>query len=78
MGTVLHIRLQAEEWSLHKILSLSQHVCVAQSVEQPTHDFSSGHEPRVVGQSHASGSMLTECEDSLSLCPSLLLALSLK
>ena len=32
---------------------------VAQSVERPTLDFSSGHDPRVVGLSPRSGSMLS-------------------
>ena len=32
---------------------------VAQSVERPTLDFGSGHDPRVVGSSPASGSVLS-------------------
>ena len=44
----------------------------AQSVERPTLDLSSGHDPRVVGSSLASGSALSvePAWDSLSLCPS--------
>ena len=34
-------------------------VWVAKSVERPTLDFSSGHDPRAVGSSSASGSALS-------------------
>ena len=45
---------------------------VAQSFQQLTLDFSSGHDPKVVGSSPTLGSTLSR-EDSLclSLCPSL-------
>ena len=48
---------------------------MAQSVECPTLDFGSGHDPRVVGSSPTSGSVLSvePTLDSVSLCPSPLL-----
>ena len=51
---------------------------MAQSVEQPTLAFSSGHDPRVMGLSPVSGSMLSAEQRAylrFSLCLSLLLLL---
>ena len=42
---------------------------VVQSVERPTLDFGSGHDPRVAGSSPASGSTLEPAWDSVSLSP---------
>ena len=53
---------------------------MAQSVEHPTLDFGSGHDPRIVGLSPTSGSVLTVwsllgiLSFSLSLCLSLSLS----
>ena len=44
---------------------------VARSVERLTLDFSSGHDPRVVGSSPALGSALSAEPAKDSLCPSL-------
>ena len=53
---------------------------MAQSVERPTLDFGSGHDPRVVGLRPVSSFTLgmEPALDSLSLCPSPPLACSLK
>ena len=52
---------------------------MAQSVECPSLDVGSGHDPRVVGSSPMSGSALSTepARDSLSAPPLLMLSLSL-
>ena len=52
---------------------------VAQLAEHPTVGFGSGHDPRAVGWSPASGSTLSveHSKNSLSLCPSPLLTCSI-